>query len=219
MQQKTRCPWCLSDPLYIKYHDEEWGREIHDDQRLFEFLILEGAQAGLSWLTVLKKRENYRKAFDNFDYEILAKKMSSRFLEHRGKIPASADKGSRSRQENELFASLMSNPGIIRNKLKILSVFNNAQEFIEVRKEFGSFDNYLWSFLGENRKQIVNDIKEMKDIQPRTELSDKISKDLKKRGFKFIGTTIIYAFMQAVGMVDDHWNNCWCKIAKDINSK
>lgn len=183
MTNKIRCNWCLSDPLYIKYHDEEWGIPVHDDRKLFEFLILEGAQAGLSWITVLKKRENYRKAFDNFDFEKIVK------------------------YDEEKIEELLGNEGIIRNKLKIKSTILNAQKFIEIRKEFGSFDKYLWSFIDE--KQIINNWKELKQIPARTEISDKISKDLIKRGFKFVGTTIIYAYMQAIGMVDDHIESCW----------
>ncbi|TKG97082.1 DNA-3-methyladenine glycosylase I [Puteibacter caeruleilacunae] len=179
----TRCEWCLSDPLYIKYHDEEWGVPVHDDQTLFEFLILEGAQAGLSWITVLKKRENYRKAYDGFDPAVVA-------LYDEAKVE-----------------ELLQNAGIIRNKLKIRASINNAQRFLEVQKEFGSFDKYIWGFV--DFKPIVNHWTTMDEIPAKTPLSDEISKDLKKRGFKFIGSTIIYAHMQATGMVNDHVTSCF----------
>lgn len=190
MTKKIRCYWCLSDPLYIKYHDEEWGIPIHDDKKLFEFLILEGAQAGLSWLTVLRKRENYRKAFDNFDFKKIAK------------------------YDEKKVEELLGNEGIIRNKLKIRSSILNAQKFIEIRKEFGSFDNYLWSFLGGKHNPIVNTFTELSQIPAKTDLSDKISKDLAKRGFKFVGSTIIYAYIQAIGMVNDHVESCWKRSAR-----
>jgi DNA-3-methyladenine glycosylase I len=174
-----RCSWTGDDPLMIKYHDKEWGKELHDDQLLFEFLILEGAQAGLSWKTVLHKRENYRKAFNNFDPNIV------------------------SNYDNKI-SELLNNEGIIRNKLKINSAINNAKIFLEIQKEFGSFDNYIWSF----SKPIKNNFRELKDLPASTELSDKISKDLKKRGMNFVGSTIIYAFIQAIGMVNDHLQDC-----------
>jgi DNA-3-methyladenine glycosylase I len=178
-----RCEWApLDNELYLKYHDEEWGVEVHDDKKLFEMLILEGAQAGLSWSTVLKKRENYQKAFDKFDY-----KKISRYNEKKIK-------------------ELLNNPGIIRNKLKIRSTIQNAKIFIEIQKEFGSFDKYLWKFV--NFKQINNKFKSMKEIPASTNLSDKISIDLKKRGMSFVGTTIIYAYLQAVGIVNDHQVDC-----------
>lgn len=181
--EKKRCPWPSTNPLMIGYHDEEWGVPLHDDQKLFEFLILEGAQAGLSWETVLNKRENYRKAFDNFDPVKIAK------------------------YSEKDFERLLGNAGIIRNRLKIRSAISNAKLFLEVQKEFGSFDKYIWSFT--NHKTIKNDIRKMEDYQATTPESDAMSKDLKKRGFKFIGSTICYAFMQATGMVNDHTLDCF----------
>ncbi len=166
----------------IKYHDEEWGIPVHDDNKLFEFIVLEGAQAGLSWSTVLKKRENYRKAFEGFNPKIVAK------------------------FDNKI-KKLLENKGIIRNKLKIESAITNARAFLEVQKEFGSFNNYIWSFV--NNKPVQNSFRTINDIPAKTELSDKISKDLKKRGFKFVGPTITYAFMQAIGMVNDHTTDCF----------
>ncbi len=180
---KVRCEWCGSDPLYIKYHDEEWGVSVHDDQKLFEMLILEGAQAGLSWITVLKKRENYRKAFNNFDAVKISK------------------------YSDKKISKLLQNPGIIRNRLKINATVTNAKEFIKIQKEFGSFDKYIWQFV--DHKPIVNKFKSMKELPSKTEISDLMSKDLKKRGFKFVGSTICYAFMQAVGMVNDHTSDCF----------
>ena len=178
-----RCGWSTSDPLYIKYHDEEWGVPLHDDRKLFEFLILEGAQAGLSWITILKKRENYRKAFDNFDFEKIAK------------------------YGDKKINSLLSDAGIVRNKLNINAAIVNAKAFKEVRKEFGSFDKYIWQFTG--GKPIINKWNALKGMPAKTEESDCMSKDLKKRGFKFVGSTICYAFMQAVGMVNDHTTDCF----------
>lgn len=183
MKEKIRCAWCLKDNLYMKYHDEEWGVPLHDDTRLFEMLILEGAQAGLSWHTVLVKRENYRKAFDNWD----AKKIA-RYTQNK---------------KNKL----LNNPGIIRNRLKIDATITNAKYFLDVQKEFDSFDKYIWQFV--NHKPIVNKRRSLKDIPPKTKESDAMSKDLLKRGFKFVGSTICYAFMQATGMVDDHVVDCW----------
>ncbi len=180
MQKK--CEWCLGDPIYEKYHDEEWGRRATDDKTLFEFLILEGAQAGLSWITILKKRENYRAAFDNFNYRTIA-----------------------AYDENKI-AQLLNNPGIVRNKRKISSAIRNARAFIEVINEFGSFYNYLVRFTG--KTQIINSYNSVKDLPPKTSLSDSISADLKKRGFSFVGSTIIYSFMQAVGFVNDHVAGC-----------
>ena len=182
---KKRCDWCLKDPIYIEYHDKEWGTPVHNDKILFEFLVLESFQAGLSWLTVLKKRENFRKAFANFDV-----KKVSKF-------------------NRKKFNSLMQDAGIIRNRLKIEAAINNASRFIEIQKEFGSFDKYVWSFVG--GKTIVNKHKTLKDIPPTSKISDVMSEDMGKRGFKFRGTTICYAFMQAVGLVDDHLNDCWKK--------
>ncbi len=179
----TRCPWCGTDPLYVKYHDEEWGKEAHEDKVLFEFLILESAQAGLSWITILKRREDYRNAFADFDVH---------------KVAAFTQ---------EDIERLMQETGIIRNRLKIVAAINNAKLFIEIQQEFKSFDKYLYSFLP-NGKPVKNFPNELKDIPARTEISDAISKDMKKRGFKFFGTTICYAHMQATGMVNDHLMNC-----------
>lgn len=179
-----RCEWAKGDN-YVKYHDEEWGKPSHDDHHLFEMLILEGFQAGLSWITILNRRENFRKAFNNFDYKKIAK------------------------YSDEKLESLMFDEGIIRNRLKIFTARKNAIAFMKVQEEFGSFSNYIWGFVG--NKQIINDVKSMQDVPAKTEISDKISKDLKKRGFSFVGSTIIYAFMQAVGMIDDHINSCPCK--------
>lgn len=181
--QPKRCYWCGTDPLYMKYHDEEWGREVHDDKILFEFLVLESAQAGLSWITILRRRENYRKAFADFDVEKVAAFTS------------------------EDVARLLQDEGIIRNKLKVASTITNAQLFIAIQKEFGSFDKYLYSFMPGN-KPINNSINKHHVIPARTEISDAISKDMKKRGFKFFGTTICYAHMQATGMVNDHAADC-----------
>lgn len=183
MNEQIRCPWCGTDPLYMKYHDEEWGKPVYDDRILFEFLILESAQAGLSWITVLRKRENYRKAFADFDPVAVA---------NFG--PDDIER-------------LLQDPGIIRNRLKIHSAISNAKLFLEIQKEFGSFSDYMWGYLP-GKKPLVNKWKDHKDIPPRTELSDKISADLKKRGFKFFGTTICYAHMQATGMINDHLVNC-----------
>lgn len=183
MDIKERCGWVNKDQIYIDYHDKEWGVPVYDDRRLFEFLILEGAQAGLSWITILKRREGYRKAFANFDpvkvSKFDAKKMSA----------------------------LLKNPGIIRNRLKIKSAVNNAKAFLKVQKEFGSFSKYQWSFVG--GKPLKNKWKTFKNLPARTEISDAFSKDLKKRGFNFVGSTIIYAHMQAVGMVNDHTTGCF----------
>jgi DNA-3-methyladenine glycosylase I len=182
--EKTRCHWApVTDPLYLRYHDEEWGVPVHDDRRLFEFLILEGAQAGLSWRTVLYKRENYRAAFDHFDAEKIA------------------------RYGEAKIAKLLNNEGIIRNKLKIRSAILNAKAFLKVREEFGTFDAYLWRFV--NGRPIINHLKSMKEIPAKTKISDAMSKDLLQRGFKFVGSTICYAHMQAVGMVNDHLVTCF----------
>ena len=179
---KTRCVWVTKDQIYIDYHDKEWGKPVHDDNKLFEFLILETFQAGLSWITILKKRENFRKAFDNFDFEKVAQYNKAKFDE------------------------LINNAGIIRNKLKIKSAISNAKAFIEIRKEFGTFSNYIWGFV--NHKPIINNWKTNDEIPANTNLSDKLSKDLKKRGFKFVGSTVVYAHMQATGMVNDHLVDC-----------
>lgn len=181
--QTNRCSWCGDNPLYVKYHDEEWGKLVKDDIKLFEFLVLEGAQAGLSWLTVLRKRENYRKAFYDFD-----------FLKVAGMTQADVER-------------LMKNEGIIRNRLKIQSAITNAKLLPEIIQEFGSFYNYLLAFFP-NQKRIVNDVKDVNDIPATSDISDALSKDLKKRGFKFVGSTICYSFLQATGFIDDHINTC-----------
>ena len=177
-----RCNWPTNE-LSIRYHDEEWGKPLHDDRGLFEFLILEGAQAGLSWDTILRKRENYRKAFDGFDANKVA------------------------RYTDKKVEKLLQDEGIIRNRLKIASAISNARAFLAVKNEFGSFDKYIWSFV--DGKPIVNRVKESSQVQAKTEISDAISKDLKKRGFNFVGSTIMYAFMQATGMVNDHLVSCF----------
>ena len=181
--EKKRCGWCGNDPLYIEYHDTEWGVPVYNDDKLFEFLILETFQAGLSWITILKKRENFRIAFDNFDYNKIAKYNEAKFEE------------------------LINNSGIIRNKLKIKATISNAIAFKEVQKEFHSFSNYIWNFT--KGKPIKNKWKSLSDVPATTELSDIISKDLKKRGFKFVGSTVIYAHIQATGMVNDHITECF----------
>ena len=180
---KKRCQWVSNDELYIKYHDEEWGVPVFDDEVLFEFLVLESFQAGLSWITILKKQENFRKAFDNFDYNKIALYTDDKFEE------------------------LIQNPGIVRNKLKVKAAINNAQQFLKIQKEFGSFSNYFWGFV--DGKPIKNSFKTIAEVPAKTALSDTISKDLKKRGFKFLGSTTIYAYMQAVGMVNDHTTDCF----------
>ena len=182
MKEKTRCTWCHGVDIYIDYHDNEWGIPVHDDRELFEMLMLEGAQAGLSWITVLKKREGYRKAFDNFDAKKVAK------------------------YTDKKLEKLRENPNIIRNKLKIASARTNAKNFLEVQKEFGSFDKYIWQFVG--GKPIKNKFEEMTDVPATSLESEAMSKDLKKRGFKFVGSTICYAYMQACGMVNDHITSC-----------
>jgi len=180
---RNRCSWCGETPLYVNYHDTEWGVPVYDDAKLFEFLILETFQAGLSWITVLRKRENFREAFDNFDYKKIATYNENKFDE------------------------LIQNAGIIRNKLKIKATISNAIAFMKIQNEFGSFSKYSWAFV--NNKPIINQRKTMKEIPATTEISDKLSKDLKKRGFKFVGSTVIYAHMQATGMVNDHIIDCF----------
>jgi len=180
---KKRCSWVSNDNLMIEYHDKEWGTPVYDDKKLFEFLILEGAQAGLTWQTVLKKRENYRKALDGFNPQKIA------FYNKKD------------------VARLMNNSGIIRNRLKILSAISNAQNFLKVQKEFGAFHKYIWQFV--DGKPIKNNFKSLKEIPATTKESEAMSKDLKKRGFKFVGSTICYAFMQATGIVDDHTTDCF----------
>lgn len=182
--EKIRCNWVSNDELYIKYHDEEWGKPVYDDKVLFEFLVLESFQAGLSWITILKKRENFRKAFDKFNDKKIVKYNDAKIEE------------------------LLQNEGIIRHRGKIEATINNARVFQEIQKEFGSFSEYLWSYV--NRKQIDNKLKSIKDAVAKTEISDALAKDLKKRGFKFMGSTTVYAFMQAVGMVNDHVTSCFC---------
>jgi len=179
----TRCEWSVSDPLYIQYHDEEWGVPAHDDQKLFEFLILEGMQAGLSWLTILRKRENFRKAFNNFDANKIA------------------------RYNERKIETLMQDAGIIRNRQKILATIDNARALLKVQDEFGSFDKYIWGFV--NGKPIRNEWTTLQEIPAKTPLSETISKDLIKRGFRFVGPTIVYAYMQATGMVNDHLVACF----------
>lgn len=179
-----RCGWVNEDPLYQKYHDEEWGVPVHDDQKMFEFLILETFQAGLSWYTILKKRENFRKAFDDFDYKKIAGYGDTKIKD------------------------LLTDAGIIRNGQKIKAAINNAIRFMETQEEFGSFCNYLWAFV--NHKPINNHPKSLKDVPATSPISDALSKDLKKRGFKFVGSTTIYAHMQASGMVNDHVADCFC---------
>ena len=180
--EKTRCGWCEKDDLYRKYHDEEWGKPVFDDETIFEFLVLESFQAGLSWYTILKKRDNFRSAFDDFNYK---------------KIAAYTE---------EKAEELLQNAGIIRNRLKILATINNAKRFQEVQQEFGSFSKYIWSFTG--GKPIVNEPKTLSDVPATSEISDALAKDLKKRGFKFLGSTVMYAHMQATGMVNDHLVDC-----------
>ena len=179
----NRCPWCANDPLYAQYHDQEWGKPVKDDQVLFEFLILESAQAGLSWITILRKRENYRRLFANFD-------------------PVKVAAFSETDVEN-----ILQDAGIIRNRLKVNSAIKNAQLFLLIQKEYGSFYNYLYSYMP-NNEPIINGFKQMKDVPARTEISDAISKDMKKRGFTFFGSVICYAYMQATGMVNDHLLGC-----------
>ena len=181
----VRCAWCEKDDLYRNYHDQEWGKPIYDDETIFEFLILESFQAGLSWYTILAKRENFRAAFDYFDYQKIAQ------------------------YSEEKVEELIQNAGIIRNRLKILATINNAQKFMEVQKEFGSFSKYIWGFV--NHQPIINRPKTLKEVPATTEISDALAKDLKKRGFKFMGSTVVYAHMQATGMVNDHVEDCFVK--------
>jgi DNA-3-methyladenine glycosylase I len=182
LADKPRCTW-PSNELSIRYHDEEWGTPVHDDRVFFEFLILEGAQAGLSWDTILKKRENYRRALNGFDYKKIAK------------------------YDQRKVAELMANEGIVRNRLKIGSTIDNARAFMEIQREFGSFDKYVWQFVG--GKPLVNQWNGLKQLPASTPESDALSKDLRKRGFRFVGSTIIYAFMQATGLVNDHLTTCF----------
>jgi len=183
MTEIKRCGWCEGDPLYEAYHDHEWGVPVLDDETLFEFLTLETFQAGLSWITVLRKRNNFRKAFDNFDYKKIAQYKDAKVTE------------------------LMSNAGIIRNQMKIRAAVNNAQQFMRIQDEFGSFSKYIWGFV--EGKPIQNEVEDYKKAPANTEISDKLSRDLKKRGFKFVGSTVMYAHMQATGMVNDHQVDCF----------
>ena len=185
MENKTRCAWCEKDDLYRNYHDNEWGKPVKDDKILFEFLILESFQAGLSWFTILKKRENFRKAFADFDVKKVAKFDEAKVDE------------------------LVQNEGIIRHRGKISAAINNAKLFIEIQKEYGSFSDFIWKYV--DHKPIINNWNSIKEVPATTEISDQIAKDLKKRGFKFFGSTTIYAHMQATGMVNDHTNDCFCK--------
>ena len=180
---KTRCAWAGTDPLYVAYHDTEWGVPVHDDKLHFEFLVLEGAQAGLSWITILRKRENYRSAYDGFDPAIVA------------------------RYDERKIGRLLDNPGIVRNRLKIRSSVANAGRFLDIQREFGSFDNYLWSWV--DGKPVISACESDADVPASTPLSDRISKDLKARGFSFVGTTIMYSHLQAVGVVNDHVTACF----------
>jgi len=179
----NRCDWPGDDPLYIKYHDQEWGVPAHDDQRLFEMLILEGAQAGLSWITILRKRENYRAAFDNFDVQKVA------------------------RYNDDKIHQLLQNKGIVRNRLKVNSAVTNAQLFLKTQEEFGSFDAYLWPFV--NGCPVKNNYRSLQEIPAQTSVAEAMAKDLKKRGFRFVGPTICYAYMQSVGLVNDHLVDCF----------
>ncbi len=183
MKHKPRCRWVTDDPIYIDYHDHEWGVPCYDDQRLFEMLILEGAQAGLSWLTILKKREGYRKAFAQFDAQKIA-----HFSEKK-------------------IETLLQNPAIVRNRLKVNATVNNARAYLAVQKEYGNFADYIWQFIG--GKPIINRWKKTEDVPVTTAASDSMSRDLKKRGFKFVGSTICYAYMQSIGMVNDHTTDCF----------
>lgn len=186
--KRTRCAWVGDDPLYVAYHDQEWGVPVHDDRVLFEFLILEGAQAGLSWITILRKRDNYRRAFDGFDPHKIA------------------------RYDDAKVRTLLADPGIVRNRLKIAATIQNAKAFLAVQKEFGSFDAYIWQFVDGKPKH--NRWKTIAEAPAKTPESDALSKDLLRRGFKFVGSTICYAFMQAVGMVNDHTVDCFRRAAK-----
>ncbi len=179
----NRCSWCGNDELYVKYHDEEWGVPVHNEKKHFEFLVLESAQAGLSWITVLRKRESYRKAYDDFDAEKVAQ------------------------YDEDKIEELMQNTGIVRNRKKIEASINNAARFIEIQKEFGSFDNYIWSFV--DNKPVVNSWNNLSEVPATSELSDMVSRDLKARGFKFLGSTIVYAHLQATGIINDHLTGCF----------
>lgn len=179
-----RCPWCGNDPLYVAYHDQEWGQPCHDEHKLFEHLLLEGAQAGLSWITILRKRENYRMAFHGFDAEHMA------------------------RYDEADVTRLLANPGIVRNRLKVAAFIQNARSYLALKKDVGGLEPYLWQFVA--GKPIVNQPKTLAEVPAQSTLSDAISKDLRRRGFKFVGSTIIYAYLQAVGVVNDHLRDCCC---------
>lgn len=183
IKDKHRCAWAGTDPLYIKYHDTEWGMPVHNDRKFFEMLTLEGAQAGLSWITILRKRKNYRKAFDNFDFNKIA------------------------HYKKNKIRTLMKDKGIVRNRLKINSTIGNAKAFLAVREEFGTFDRYVWLLV--DGKPIIHGRRSLRDVPARTAVSDALSKDLKKRGFRFVGSTICYSFLQATGLVNDHVDGCW----------
>lgn len=191
MKSTTRCSWCGEDPLYVEYHDTEWGVPLRDEQKLFEFLILETFQSGLSWITILRKRENFRKALDNFDYHKIA------FY------------------DEDKITELLQDAGIIRNKLKVRATISNAVAFLQIQNEFGSFSKYAWGFI--NNIPIQNNIKSMTELKATSTTSDKLSKDLKRRGFTFIGPTVIYAYMQAIGMVNDHTTDCFRHQEVQIN--
>ncbi|MDT0191677.1 DNA-3-methyladenine glycosylase I [Exiguobacterium sp. BG5(2022)] len=182
MEETVRCPWCGTDPLYVRYHDEEWGKPVHDDQKHFECLTLESAQAGLSWITILRKRENYRLAYANFEVQQVAS------------------------FTDEDVERLLGDSGIVRNRRKIEASINNAKQFIKLQEEFGSFDSYIWSFV--NDAPILNTWNRLEDVPATTELSERLSKDLKRRGFKFLGPTTVYAHLQATGLVNDHLTSC-----------
>lgn len=182
MEETVRCPWCGTDPLYVRYHDEEWGKPVHDDQKHFECLTLESAQAGLSWITILRKRENYRLAYADFDVQRVAS------------------------FTDEDVERLLSDSGIVRNRRKIEASINNAKQFINIQEEFGSFDSYIWSFV--DHEPTINEWDRLEDVPATTELSERLSKDLKRRGFKFLGPTTVYAHLQATGLVNDHLTTC-----------
>lgn len=182
MEETVRCPWCGTDPLYVRYHDEEWGKPVHDDQKHFECLTLESAQAGLSWITILRKRENYRLAYADFDVQRVAS------------------------FTDEDVERLLSDSGIVRNRRKIEASINNAKQFINIQKEYGSFDSYIWSFV--DHEPTINEWDRLEDVPATTELSERLSKDLKRRGFKFLGPTTVYAHLQATGLVNDHLTTC-----------
>ena len=183
IEDRVRCSWCGSDELYVKYHDEEWGTPVHDDRRHFEFLVLESAQAGLSWITILRKRKNYKKAYDDFD----VRKVSN--------------------YDQTKYNELIQNNGIVKNKAKISASINNAKCFLKIQEEFGSFDKYIWSFT--NNRPVVNGWNSISELPARSELSDRVSSDLKARGFRFLGSIIIYAYLQATGLVNDHITKCF----------